>query len=157
MGEEAKISRWLLGLEILVTGIASLVLGLVVGYLTGQSGPDRTALLAALLPAVISAGGLVVFSRLGSDRSPVANILPSLGVLIFAIGLYCGVAYGEKTRKDGADKAAAINLELQNQLLQHRKSILEECSIQEYRLNRGREELGLKPVPLKVVCGHLLP
>ena len=158
MDQPAKSSNasWpQLVLGFVVAGAAACALGLILGYLTGQSGPDKTALLAALLPAVIAAGGLVVFSRLGSDGSFAANILPSVCVLVFAIGLYFGVEYGEERRKDGADRAAVIGLQLQHDLLKYRKDILQECSRQQFLLNQGRKELGLEPLSLNVVCGQL--
>ena len=156
IGELVKTS-WPQLFSGLVAAAASFALGLIVGYLTGQSGPDRTTLLAALLPAVMSAGGLVVFSRLGSDGGLAANILPSVGVLIFSIGLYYGVNYGEQERKNGADKAANISLQLEFLLQEHRLRLLQTCAIHEYELNQGRQALGLRSLPPDTVCKVLSP
>lgn len=140
--------RWslLLVLEFVLVTVAPLALGFVVGYLTGQSGPDKTVL-AALLPAIITAGGLVIFSRLGPNGNHAARMAPSLCLLVFSIGLFCGAEYGDRLRKSEASEAA---FNTQKTLIR----LLQNCSTEEESLNRRRRQLGLEPLPTRVICGY---
>lgn len=146
MNQQREPSRILTGVEFALAAVAPLALGVVVGYLTGQSGPDKTVL-AALLPAVITAGGLVIFSRVDPNGSPAGRIVPSLCLVVFSIGLFCGAEYGDRRRKTEANEAAFNTQKTTIKLL-------ENCSTEEQRLNRRRRQLDLDPLPSRVICGY---
>lgn len=140
---------------VLITIAGPSALGFVAGYMTGQSGPDATVL-AAVVPAVISAGGVVVFSGLRADNRHV-SIISSACLLFFSVALFLGVNTGVHIRKQAAELNARQAVEQEIAFHQRRIQMLQLCSQQEFLLNKRRQESGLPPLPPEAICPYGLP
>ena len=147
------------GFKLAIIMAAPSALGFVVGSLIGQSGSELSinpTVLASVLPAVISAGGMVIFAGFGSRGKYDTQVQLSACVLLFSVAIFAGTIFGAtiRTTDSRANFARALEyrLTLEDQLQQRRIRQIAECSRQEYFLNRGRAELGLEPIPREVVC-----
>ena len=110
---------------------APLCLGAATGFLTGQTGPDSTVV-AAVLPAVLTAGG--------------AGVYAALAVNEFA-------AYEEsRAAHEESLKARERQRKRYAEALDFRRQSLEQCSRNEALVNSGRRALGLAPLPSELFC-----
>lgn len=139
---------------------AALILGFVVGVLTGVSGPDATVL-AAVLPVVLSAaGGSAGFfvTKLGDNgKRPLRAV--SWLIILFSAGLLVGTFFGSWAR--GYDQAVGLRAarnarwaEQQNARDRHVED-LKNCMILEVRMNAQREALKRPPLTISQVCPFL--
>lgn len=129
--------------------LSSAVLGLVSGWLAGQTGPDATVV-AALLPVVISAGGMLFFLwRTGGRADNKTRAFISVCLITFSIALACGAHAGKWDRRNTLDSEAdkAITLELNRKL-----AYLEHCTDWEDYINTRRADLNLPPLPSEMFC-----
>ena len=143
---------------------ASLLLGLVVGWFMGSTDGDNIAV--AVLPAVVSAGGLLLFPKLVTanvDELATVNIL-CLCIIVFVVFLYIGTNIGRevvakvaKTKiLEEVEKAQnndyLIETYLTKKEIDLRLIYLETCTQAEIRINKGREYAGLEPLPVEYFC-----
>ena len=145
--------------------LAPLCLGGATGYLTGQTGPDATVV-AALLPAVLTAGGAAVLAlhvRQGANRLDLGFVVASLSVVLFSASLIAGVhaalvvnefaAYEEsRAAHEESLKARERERKRYADALDFRRQSLEQCSRNEALVNSGRKALGLAPLPSELFC-----
>ena len=79
---------------------ASAAFGFVIGYLAAQGDPEKqSAVITGLLPSIVAAVGLVLFSSLKVNGLFAARVVPCLSVFFFAMSLFGGLAYSEYRRK----------------------------------------------------------
>ena len=145
--------------------LAPLCLGGATGYLTGQTGPDSTVV-AALLPAVLTAGGAAVLALKlwKSDNGlPVDFVVASLMVVFFSVSLlageYAGLAVSDFARYEDSRAAYEESVRARErqrhryaEALDFRRQSLEQCSRNEALVNSGRKALGLAPLPSELFC-----
>ena len=129
----------------LVAGaIGAASLGTLVGWLTGQSGPDPTVT-AATIPAVLSLVGVVLIFKGVADAKPLQSIGIALVILVFCISLYFAVLDSVKSRNSGVYTNAQEADELH---LRH----LEACSKAQYFFNMARRAKQLAPLGPEYFC-----
>ena len=167
---EGWFSRWRKDPGTTVPGLAAVILGFAVGVLTGASGPDATVL-AAVLPAVLSAVGIVIgfLSTRGDSGKRRTRAVGGL-IILFSAGLLVGTWSGATVRDlketaaynmaaDEQQKAQAEQQEAQKEALEaaRRRHIadLESCTYLELRVNNQRAALELPPVTISQVCPFL--
>ncbi len=145
--------------------LAPLCLGGATGYLTGQTGPDSTVV-AALLPAVLTAGGAAVLALNFRQREhplELGFVVASLSVVLFSVSLIAGVhaalavnefAAYEESRAAHEESLQARERERERyaDALDFRRQSLEQCSRNEALVNSGRKALGLTPLPSAAFC-----
>lgn len=160
---EGWFSRWRKDKGIAIPGLAAAVLGLVVGALTGVSGPDASVL-AAVLPAVLTlvgtaAGFLVSKGDSGVHRTRAVSGL----IILFALGLPIGAHFGawyrsysegmefDKARDEWEKEQQQARQDSRNRHTENLKS----CTILEFRMNAERASLGLPRLTIWQVCPFL--
>lgn len=146
-------------LAVTVFFLASASIGWAAGYLAGQSGPDANVL-AAVLPVVISgAGGALVFVHLKSPASRARGryYITGAAVIVFITSLLAGAHIGRSLRNytDEHELLHALQMEraVAGRQREARMQFLEQCSRDEFIINRGREAMGLPPLSTERVCG----
>ena len=122
-------------------------LGLLSGWLTGQSGPDH-AVTAAVIPAVLSIGGVFVFLRGANEGGSLHRIVAPLFVVVFCISFFLAVDDGAEQRDRDI---ARIAKEAEEKHLRH----LEACSKAEEVFNRARAVKKLEPLDSEYFCRRL--
>lgn len=144
---------------------APLCLGAATGFLTGQTGPDSTVV-AAVLPAVLTAGGAAVLALKLKKRDGGLEpdfVVASLSVVLFSVSLLVGVyaalvvnefaAYEEaRVAHEQSLKARERQRKRYADALDFRRQSLEQCSRSEALVNSGRKALGLPALPSDVFC-----
>lgn len=125
--------------------VAPAVYGGVCGIFVGESN-EPAAILAAVLPVGLSGIGALVFfkSANGSEQHDV-RIMVSLFLIMFSISLLLGAQQGwravdERDRDNLADAFMA------------RFTYLQDCSVEELKINEFREKLELPPLESSVFC-----
>ena len=143
---------------------ASLSLGFVVGWFIGSTGGDDK-IVAAVLPVVVSAGGLLLFPKMISTdpdtgSAAAVNAL-SLCLIAFVWSLYFGtlIARAEVISNDSAEAKKALSpqtFSTQLSIIEYesdlRSKYLRNCTEMELRINKGRELSGLQPLPVEYFC-----
>ena len=144
---------------------APLCLGAATGFLTGQTGPDSTVV-AAVLPAVLTAGGTAVLVLKLKKRDAGLEpdfVVASLSVVLFSLFLLAGVyaalvvndfaAYAEsRVAHEESLMARERQRKRYAEALDFRRQSLEQCSRNEALVNSGRKALGLAPLPSELFC-----
>lgn len=159
-------TRWRKDPGAAVPGLAAVVLGFVVGYLTGGSGPDGTVL-AAVLPAVLSAAGaiaafLTTRGYVGKRHTRAVGGL----IVLFSVALLVGVQFGASAHDTSENRAlrdaAAAWQEVMGAWEKTRPAArkryiedLKECTFLEFRMNAQRKDLELPPFTISQVCPFL--
>ena len=127
------------------------------GWFIGSTGGDDK-IVAAVLPVVVSAGGLLLFPKLiSADNGDTAAVNAlSLCLIAFVWSLYFGtlIAIAKVNSNDLAEAKKALSIqpsiiENENKL---RFEYLTNCTQMELRINRGRELSGLQPLPVEYFC-----
>lgn len=139
--------------------IATSVLGWVVGWLMGQNGPDDTVL-AAVLPAVVSAGGLLILQKIVSFDDYKKPILLSLIIIGFSSSLYAGTVMGAKgrietareTAREYAEEQEKLKITQATQAVENKRQYFIRCSEMEFDVNRRRRFIDLEPLPAEYFC-----
>lgn len=138
----AKIKE-VLGYVILIS--APLAFGWVVGYFVGQS-DSEAVILAAVLPVVLSGIGMFfVLKSTTVGELDARIIMVSIFIILFSGSLYGGSKEGKY------DKGTAKTLNLQ-QALEARFGYLQNCSVEELRINEFRKDLDLPLLESSVFC-----
>ena len=130
-------------------------LGFLVGWLTGASGSNEASaphpqVVAAVVPVVITASGLVLYYAALKFPEKLSRMAASFGLIIFCITIFIGVSLSTAALRYTAAQDLSSVLKLKSLI---NSSILEDCSKQEYRINKGRKELGLPDLPSEYFCG----
>lgn len=126
------------------TVVAAAAVGLLSGWLTGHSGHDATVV-AAVVPAVIAAGGTAAVVAARRGEGGVAEIATAIGIVVLCVTFAAGGLYGAKQRKSNIEAETV-------EALAKRIRFLEICSKQQNEINSGRAALGLLPLPSKYFC-----
>lgn len=129
---------------------------MVVGILTGVSGPDASVL-AAVLPATLTAAGTVAaylaFGGGGGERR--TRAISSL-IILFSAALLAGTYFGSWFRNYSQDKALdrakTVLREEQKQAKDDYIEELKSCTILELQINEKRRFLELPELTIWQVC-----
>ena len=132
----------------LTAGAALAVLGGGVGWFVGQSGSDAVVL-AAVLPAVLSGGGVLIVLRSEDRYEHRHGIIVNASVAVFVAFIVLGSLLGNANRLKTEEENLSKELEGEQK---YRATYLEQCSNQELKVNNVRAALGLSPLPSQVFC-----
>lgn len=84
----------------LLPGIfASVVIGLLSGWLTGASGPDSTVV-AAIIPAILSLGAGLVIIKGAKDRPGPYNVFLASYIVVFCLVFWLSLVSGVQERRN---------------------------------------------------------
>ena len=124
--------------------VAAIPLGVLSGWLTGQSGPDETVV-AATIPAILSiAGGALAL--VATRKGDAARAVQAVGfILVFCVSFRVALDVGLLRRQDAAKTSRSDALDTH---LRH----LEACSRAEFFVNGARQELGLEALAHEYFC-----
>ena len=126
------------------TIISAAALGIVSGNLTGQSGPNA-AVVAAVIPAVLSlAGGVVVAASIRSHNT-VSAVQATAFIVVFCILFTVALNGAVEVRMEERDRVVKVAKET------HFRE-LEKCSKVEYLINDNRKKLNLDVLPSEYFC-----
>ena len=124
----------------IVLAFATTSLGLLVGWLTGMSGPAPDVV-AAVVPVVVTASGMAIYYGTRTKPDPVSQVMAGYAILLFCLTIMLGIAGASFLRNESAEDAVS-----------GRARYLAECSLEEYNINSGRKELGLPRLPSNYFC-----
>ena len=124
----------------IVLAFATASLGLLVGWLTGMSGPAPDVV-AAVVPVVVTASGMAIYYGTRTKPDPVSQVMAGYAILLFCLTIMLGIAGASFLRNESAEDAVS-----------GRARYLAECSLEEYNINSGRKELGLPRLPSNYFC-----
>ena len=134
-----KYIGWILALAI------SAGTGWLAGELTGASGP-HTNVVAAVVPVLISGiGGAIGFKAISGHGNCTDLIWASAFAAVFLVVFIYALHSAVETRQNMAKYKV-------QQIQEKRMTYLENCSLEQLRLNDGREMLGLPPLKFETVC-----
>ena len=143
-------------LHYILTPVAVASLGWIVGWFVGHSG-SNSVVLAAVLPAVLSVGGVLAVFRAEIQNGHDHSIIMSLAIIVFVLFLYVGSQLGNRDRKITTEESLNKTLKFQKESewnnLEFQLSYLERCSNNEYYVNKTRAKLGLPSLDSEVFCG----
>ena len=145
-------TRWRKDPGAVAPGFAAAILGFAVGHLTGLSGPDATVL-AAVLPAILSAGGAVAafLATRGYEGKHHTRVVSGL-IVLFSVALLVGAHFGSWLRS--TIQTQAFHEAADAWQARHIKE-LKNCTILELRTNDRRAALDLPPLTISQVCPFL--
>ncbi len=119
--------------------------GWLAGELTGASGPHSNVV-AAVVPVLMSGiGGAIGFKAIWGRGDYTDLVLASAFAAVFLVVFRYALYSAVETRQNIA------NYKIQ-QIQEKRMTYLENCSLEQLRLNDGREMLGLPPLKFETVC-----
>ena len=126
------------------TVICSFTLGVLAGWLTGQSGPEP-AVTAAVLPAILTLSGTLVFTKKlrGDDGSE--GIQAVVFIVVFSAAFYTALGHGVKKRNSDLTISARKTYETH---MRH----LQKCFEAELVVNTARRKNGLSQLPVEYFC-----
>ncbi len=169
-GWKARWHRWRKDPGAAIPGLAAVILGFVVGHLTGLSGPDDTVL-AAVLSAILSAGGAVAafLTAKGYVDKHHTRVISGL-IILFSLALLAGAHVGSGVRislqstalseaqaaRQKEQEAARSRWQEEQEAARSRYSEdLKKCTILEFQMNARRADLDLPPFTILQVCPFL--
>ena len=124
--------------------VAAIPLGVLSGWLTGQSGPHETVV-SATIPAILSISGAAL-ALIATRKRDAVRAAQAVGfIVVFCLGFKVALDVGVKRRQ--ADATLSRVQELDAHL-----GRLEACTRAELFVNAARLELGLEPLPLEYFC-----
>lgn len=124
--------------------VAAIPLGLLSGWLTGQSGPHETVV-AATIPAILSIGGGAL-ALAGTRKGDFVRAVQAVAfIVVFCLCFRMALDVGLERRQGDARLS---RLETLDAHLQH----LEACSRAEWFVNAARHQLGLEPLASEHFC-----
>ena len=134
--------------------VAPSLLGYVAGWFTGRSSGELAV--AALLPSVISLGGMAIIWKTETSGDFIQSWIPSLSIILFAGFLYYGAEVGDIQKRAELDKSLQIAQQRALKWKMTELAILWEfCTTQELKINAFRAELDLVPLSSSVFCSQL--
>ena len=137
--------------------VSAAALGALSGFLTGSGGPyDNSAVMAAVIPAVLSLGGGSLAVVAIYLRGTVSAMLPAAFIVTFCCCFYVASVQADfdaseriaASQKQARDEARLAYVEARRA---YRKE-LEECSRVELWINSVREDSGLDALPREYFC-----
>ena len=128
------------------TVVGAVSLGMLSGWLTGQSGPDEIVV-AAAIPAILSLGGGAFALVSVRSANPVAAIHAVAFIVAFCLFFKGSVTYAVDQRREDARRDA-------ERLLDTQLRRLEACSKAEHFINGARVALDLDPLPREYFCSE---
>ena len=140
--------------------LGPVVLASVVGLLTGMTGSDANVL-AAVLPAVLAAGGGIIFAypklrngktsekdNKSSEKDKRTYTINSGIVAIFALSFLFAAFIGNYLKEKSDAK-------LLKDLHEATEIRIEKCSGLQYMINKERKIVNLEPLSFQEVCPNL--
>ena len=135
---------WTTIATIIAVIVAAIPLGLLSGWLTGQSGPHETVV-AATIPAILSIGGGAL-ALAGTRKGDLVRAVQAVAfVVVFCLCFRVALDVGLERRQDDA------RLSREDELDAHLR-LLEACTKAELFVNGARLQLGLESLPPEHFC-----
>ena len=141
---------WRRLLTVVLVLLAAAALGFAPGYLTGLSGSD-VVVLAAILPAIVTVGA----GALLAYRSKVSPALISGVILMFSACLVIGVNLGESVLISSEERLYLGQMEFDTKNLNIRRSYLQVCSEEQWKVNISRSALLQPPLRIEDICPNV--
>ena len=126
------------------TIVSAVALGMLSGWLTGQSGPNDTVV-AAAIPAILSLGGGALAFVSARARDMVGAVHAVAFIVAFCVFFKVSVTYAVEERRED-NRLSAIEAK------EAHLRDMEKCSKAERLINEGRTALELNPLPPGYFC-----
>lgn len=130
--------------------VATSVLGFVVGWLTGSSGP-HPQVVAAVVPVVVTASGLALYLTAQNKPFDLSRLGAAICIVLFCGMIFVGLYLSINAREDSIRHNIYSEADM-FRLIELKNLYSVKCSELEYEINDLRTQLGLSKLNSDYFC-----